>query len=85
MTAAATTGRPTGPGQTWASDAPELMTAAEVSVALRVSRMTIYRLIERSELPSVRVGRSFRIPRPGVESLLHGPTVLGLDPGAPTD
>ncbi|MEJ5944278.1 helix-turn-helix domain-containing protein [Pseudokineococcus basanitobsidens] len=39
------------------------MTVAEVAEELRVSRMTVYRLIERGELPAVRVGRSYRVPQ----------------------
>lgn len=41
-----------------------LMTVAEVAEVLRVSTMTVYRLIQRDELAAIRVGRSFRI-RPG--------------------
>jgi excisionase family DNA binding protein len=38
-----------------------LLTVAEVADALRVSSMTIYRLIKTGDLPAVRVGKSFRI------------------------
>ena len=38
------------------------LTVAEVAAALRVSTMTVYRLIKAGELSSVRVGRSYRIP-----------------------
>jgi excisionase family DNA binding protein len=38
------------------------MTVAEVASALRVSKMTIYRLIQNGELNALRVGRSFRVP-----------------------
>ncbi len=38
-----------------------LLTAAEVADQLRVSTMTIYRLIRRGELPAVRVGRNYRV------------------------
>lgn len=37
------------------------MTVAEVAKRLRVSKMTIYRLVEQGEIPSIKVGRSFRI------------------------
>lgn len=39
----------------------QLLTAAEVADQLRVSTMTIYRLIRRGELPAVRVGRNYRV------------------------
>ena len=38
-----------------------LLTAGEVADQLRVSTMTIYRLIRRGELPAVRVGRNYRV------------------------
>lgn len=37
------------------------MTVGEVAAFLRVSNMTVYRLINAGELPAVRVGRSFRL------------------------
>ncbi len=37
------------------------MTVAEVAQLMRVSTMTVYRLIKAGELPSVRVGKSYRI------------------------
>lgn len=42
---------------------PMYLTAAELAARLRVSKMTVYRLIKRGELPAVRIGRSFRITR----------------------
>lgn len=37
------------------------MTVGEVAAVLRVSSMTVYRLINAGELPAVRIGRSFRV------------------------
>ncbi|MGH9108275.1 MAG: helix-turn-helix domain-containing protein [Acidimicrobiales bacterium] len=37
------------------------MTVSEVAAVLRVSAMTVYRLINAGELPAVRIGRSFRV------------------------
>ena len=37
------------------------MTVGEVAAVLRVSTMTVYRLINAGELAAVRVGRSFRV------------------------
>jgi excisionase family DNA binding protein len=42
---------------------PEILTAREVAKLLRVSPMTVYRLIGEGEISSIRVGRSFRIHR----------------------
>jgi excisionase family DNA binding protein len=41
----------------------ELLTVAEVADMLRVSTMTVYRLIRTGELPAVRVGRNYRVRR----------------------
>ena len=38
-----------------------LLTVAEVAAAMRVSNMTVYRLIKSGELPAVRVGKGYRI------------------------
>src|SRR5262249_4382075 len=50
----------------------ELLTVAEVSTILRVSKMTIYRMVHAGEIPHVRVGRSFRIPVDAVRQILGG-------------
>ena len=47
-----------------------LLTVAEVAEALRVSKMTVYRLIHSHELPTVQVGRSFRIEERAVLTYL---------------
>lgn len=39
----------------------QLLTVAEVAALMRVSKMTVYRLVHNGELPAVRVGRSFRV------------------------
>ena len=43
----------------------------EVAAALRVSRMSVYRLIHSGEMEAVRVGRSFRVPEHAVSSYLR--------------
>ncbi len=57
----------------------QLMTVRETAAALRVSRATIYRMVESGALPGKRVGRSVRIARRFVEEFLHD---LGTD-GSP--
>lgn len=42
-------------------NASRLLTVAEVAAALRVSTMTVYRLINAGDLPAARIGRSFRV------------------------
>lgn len=46
------------------------MTVAEVAAVMRVSKMTVYRLVHSGELPAVRVGRSFRVPEKAVNAYL---------------
>ena len=47
------------------------LTIAEVASAMRVSKMTVYRLVHSGELPAVRGGRSFRVPEQAVHSYLQ--------------
>ena len=46
------------------------LTVAEVASIMRVSKMTVYRLVHSGELPAVRVGRSFRVNENEVENYL---------------
>lgn len=48
-----------------------LLTVSEVAMTLRVSKMTIYRLVNSGTLPAIRVGRSFRIPEQAVHAYLR--------------
>jgi excisionase family DNA binding protein len=47
------------------------LTVAEVASVMRVSKMTVYRLIHSGELPANRVGRSFRVPEQAVHDYLR--------------
>ncbi len=47
------------------------LTVAEVAALMRVSKMTVYRLVHSGELPAVRVGRSFRVPEDTVNEYLR--------------
>ena len=48
------------------------LTVAEVANLMRVSKMTVYRLVHSGELTAVRVGRSFRVPEQAVQEYLRG-------------
>lgn len=54
-----------------AEESLDLLTVSEVAAMLRLSKMTIYRLMDKGALPALRVGRSFRIPRDSVRALLE--------------
>jgi excisionase family DNA binding protein len=47
------------------------LTVAEVATVMRVSKMTVYRLVHNGDLPAVRVGRSFRVPEQAVHDYLR--------------
>lgn len=47
---------PDKPGDPW-------LTPAEIATEMRVSKMTIYRLIEAGELTATKVGRCYRVRR----------------------
>ena len=49
------------------------LTVAEVAEIMRVSKMTVYRLVHAGELPAVRFGRSYRVPESAVTAALHRP------------
>jgi excisionase family DNA binding protein len=47
------------------------LTVAEVATLMRVSKMTVYRLVNAATLPAVRVGRSVRVPEQAVHEYLQ--------------
>jgi excisionase family DNA binding protein len=53
------------------SAAVQFLTVAEVAEIIRVSKMTVYRLVHSGELPAVRVGKSFRVPEHSVHEYLE--------------
>ena len=69
--AAGKTAKPTevapGPGRADVT----FLTVAEVAAMMRVSKMTVYRMVHAGEMPAVRVGRSFRVPEQAVHDYLR--------------
>ncbi|WP_103063803.1 helix-turn-helix domain-containing protein [Actinomyces qiguomingii] len=53
-----------------APGAPSFLTVAEVAAMLRVSKMTVYRMVHSGDLPAMQVGRSFRVPERAVQQYL---------------
>ncbi|MDO9379323.1 MAG: helix-turn-helix domain-containing protein [Nocardioidaceae bacterium] len=51
-------------------DSVKFLTVAEVATQMRVSKMTVYRLVHGGDLEAVRVGRSFRVPEHAVDEYL---------------
>ena len=52
-------------------DKGTFLTIAEVAEMMRVSKMTVYRLVHAGDLPAVRVGRSFRVHAEAVNEYLN--------------
>ena len=53
-----------------AKQRPRFMTVAEVAALMRVSTMTVYRLIKAGDLPAVRFGKSYRLDEADVDRYL---------------
>jgi excisionase family DNA binding protein len=49
-----------------------LLTVNEVADLLRVSRMSVYRLIKEGQVAALRVGRSYRLREDDVDHYLSG-------------
>ncbi len=57
----------------------ELLTVREVAQTMRVSTMTVYRLIRAGSLPAIRVGKHFRIRVSDLDHYLEAQTLRGGD------
>jgi excisionase family DNA binding protein len=51
-----------------------VMTVPEIATALRVSRATVYRLVNTGALPGMRVGKTVRVTRRAVQEFTRTPT-----------
>ena len=49
----------------------KFLTVAEVADMMRVSRMTVYRMVHAGELPAIRFGRSFRVPESALAQVIE--------------
>lgn len=48
----------------------QFLTVSEVAQTLRVSTMTVYRLIKGGQLPAARVGKAYRVREDDVDDYL---------------
>ena len=67
----------TGGARTFWGDGASLLTVAEVASAMRISTMTVYRLIKSGELPAIRVGKNYRIRESDMDRYLEQRQVEG--------
>ena len=44
---------------------------------MRVSKMTVYRLVHSGQMPAVQFGRSYRVPESAVEQYVRSASVEG--------
>ena len=49
---------------------PLVLTVEEAAKALRIGRTAAYEAVRRGEIPSVRIGRSLRVPRHALDKML---------------
>ncbi|MEP6758751.1 MAG: helix-turn-helix domain-containing protein [Actinomycetota bacterium] len=61
--------------QAFFGDGSTLLTVAEVASSMRVSTMTVYRLIKSGDLPAVRIGHNYRVRGAEVERYLASRSV----------
>ena len=54
-----------------------LLTVREVADTMRVSTMTVYRLIREGDMPAIRVGKHFRLRTEDVDAFLDARMVNG--------
>ena len=54
-----------------------MLTVREVAAAMRVSSMTVYRLINSGDLRAIRVGKHFRIRQHDLDAYLDARVVGG--------
>lgn len=47
------------------------LTIGDVATILRVTKMTVYRMVHSGVIPAIRVGRSYRVPEQAVHDYLH--------------
>ncbi|MBG6185280.1 excisionase family DNA binding protein [Arthrobacter sp. CAN_A214] len=47
-----------------------LMTVSEIATMMRVSKMTVYRLVQSGAIDGIRFGRSYRVPEASVQQFL---------------
>ena len=55
----------------------KFLPVAAVAQVMRVSKMTVYRLVHSGEMPAVRFGRYYRVPEQAEEQYLKGAVVDG--------
>lgn len=50
---------------------PRFLTASEAAERMRISKMTVYRLIKAGKLPAVQIGKAYRVREDDLERYLQ--------------
>ena len=61
------------------AELPPVLTVDEARRVLRIGRRQLYQAIARHDVPALKLGRSIRIPRSGLEAWLAA-SLEGRDP-----
>ncbi|MCA1830416.1 MAG: helix-turn-helix domain-containing protein [Actinomycetota bacterium] len=57
-------------GDNFPLSGPRFLTASEAAERMRVSKMTVYRLIRAGKLPAVQIGKAYRVREDDLETYL---------------
>lgn len=52
------------------NDLPDVLTPDEVKDYLKIGRNTVYRMLREGEIPSVRIGKLYRVPKMMLAAML---------------
>lgn len=55
-----------------ASEQPDVLTVEEARKRLRLGKNAIYEALARNEIPNIRIGRKYFVPRIAFEAMLRG-------------
>jgi excisionase family DNA binding protein len=58
------------------------MTVDEAAKALGIGRTQAYRAVQSGEIPSIRIGRRYLVPRAALEKMLRREPTAGTQQGA---
>ena len=60
---------------TEANSQPDMLTVEEARARLRMGKNAIYDALARNEIPNIRIGRKYFVPRIAFERMLAGETL----------
>ena len=76
-------GTPPGASSPFGTPRRQSLTVTEVAAMLRLSKMSVYRLVHSGRLSATRIGKTIRITRSAVQDLLDNQPSVADTPAAP--